>query len=338
MGYFFARELNGKLKAPIGMIHSSWGGTFAEVWMPKATLESQPDFKPILDQWQAAEAAYPAQKESYDQAIADWKKSSEEAAAAGKPKMPPPKAPQGGPNSNQRPGGLYDGMIAPLLPYTIKGAIWYQGESNARQPKLYRTLFPSLIQSWRDAWASPNMPFYYVQLASFMEKRAEPTNSNWALLREAQAMTLSKTKHTGMAVAIDIGEAKSIHPKNKQDVGKRLAQIALAQTYNMEKIPFSGPAFSKMEIEGAKAKLSFNHADTGLVAKNGAPLKGFEIAGEDKVFHWAEAQAKGQSVTVSSPDVPKPVAVRYAWGDNPDCDLQNKAALPAVPFRTDDWD
>jgi sialate O-acetylesterase len=337
VGYYFARELNGKLKTPVGMIHSSWGGTPAQSWTPKEAMESAPELHPIIEAWQKAQADYPAAKEAYDNAAADWKKACEEARAAGKPLPPAPRAPEGANDSPARPCSLYNGMIAPLLPYTIKGAIWYQGESNASAAKLYRTLFPTLIASWRNAWGSPNLPFYYVQLANFMAKRPQPDNSNWALLREAQAMAL-KLKHTGMAVAIDIGEEKSIHPKNKQEVGRRLAALALCQTYAMEKVSCSGPVFSKMELEGDKARLTFIHADTGLVAKSGAPLKGFAIAGEDKVFHWADAQVKGQTVVVSSAEVPKPVAVRYAWADNPDADLQNKAGLPAAPFRTDDWE
>ncbi len=227
---------------------------------------------------------------------------------------------------------LYNAMIAPLIPYAIRGAIWYQGEANAGDGYGYRKLFPAMIKSWRENWQQGDFPFYFVQLANFMARKDQPGDSAWAELREAQTMTLA-LPNTGMAVIIDIGEAEDIHPKNKQDVGKRLALSALAQTYG-EKIEFLGPFYKSMKVEDGKIRLSFDHIGSGLEAKGGK-LSGFAICGEDKKFVWAEAQIDGNEIVVSSANVKEPVAVRYAWADNPDCSLCNKEGIPASPFRTD---
>jgi sialate O-acetylesterase len=239
-----------------------------------------------------------------------------------------------GPDHPWLPSSLYDGMIAPLQPFAIAGSIWYQGESNADRAFQYRTLFPLMITDWRKSWGEGDFPFYFVQLANFQKRADEPGESDWAELREAQSMTL-RLPNTGMAVIIDIGAADDIHPRDKQDVGKRLAFIALAKDYG-KKIPYSGPAYKNMRVKDGKAILSFNHCDEGLVAKGGT-LKGFAIAGADKKFVWATAETKGKKVIVSSDQVPEPVAVRYGWAINPDCTLFNGAGLPASPFRTDDW-
>jgi len=225
-------------------------------------------------------------------------------------------------------------MIHPLIPYAIRGAIWYQGESNAGRAYQYRKLFPAMIQDWRKAWGQGDFPFLFVQLANYQPRKPEPADSAWAELREAQTMTLSLPK-TGMAVIIDIGEANDIHPKNKQDVGKRLARAALAIAYGKH-IPYSGPMYDSMKIEGDAIRLTFKHVDGGLVARGGE-LKGFAIAGDDRRFVWADAKIDGDTILVRSDKVAKPKAVRYAWADNPECNLYNKADLPASPFRTDDW-
>ncbi|WP_214225279.1 sialate O-acetylesterase [Pedobacter sp. B4-66] len=242
------------------------------------------------------------------------------------------------PTSNDGPNRttvLYNAMINPYLQFPIKGAIWYQGESNAGRANQYRTLFPAMIKDWRKSWNQPNFPFYFVQLANFMKVDAEPVSSEWAELRDAQRETLL-LPNTGMAVSIDIGDAVDIHPKNKQDVGKRLAFIALAKDYGV-KIPYSGPIYQSQKIDGAAINLTFKSADGGLKAKDGAELKGFAIAGSDQKFYWAKAVVKGNQVVVSSPDVANPVAVRYAWANNPVCNFVNGAGLPASPFRTDSW-
>ncbi len=247
-------------------------------------------------------------------------------------KVPP--RPQS-PDSPNRPAVLYNAMLEPLMPFAIEGAIWYQGESNASRAYQYRELFPTMITSWRTHWGQGNFPFYFVQLANWRQVRDEPVDSDWAELREAQLLTLS-LPNTGMAVAIDIGDADDIHPKNKQEVGRRLALNALAQTYEKE-VVYSGPIYRAMSVEGDKIRLQFDHVADGLVSKGGV-LTGFAIAGADSQFVWAQAQIDGESVIVSSPKIKNPLAVRYAWADNPLCNLYNSAGLPASPFRTDDWD
>jgi sialate O-acetylesterase len=239
--------------------------------------------------------------------------------------------PVGATNQNS-PSVLYNAMLAPLVPFAIRGAIWYQGESNAGRAYQYRTLFPIMIRDWRRAWGHA-FPFYFVQLANWRPRKEQPDESDWAELREAQFMTLREPQ-TGMAVAIDIG-GEDLHPRNKLDVGRRLAAWALADVYG-EKVDPSGPLFDGFSIEGDKIRIKFKHA-LGLKTNDGAAVKGFVIAGDDRKFVWAEARIEGRSVVVSSPSISKPVAVRYAWADNPAVNLYNKAGLPASPFRTDDW-
>lgn len=237
-------------------------------------------------------------------------------------------------NNPNIPTLLYNAMIHPLIPYSIQGAIWYQGESNAGRAYQYRELFPLLIENWRKDWGK-NFPFYFVQLANFRTKNSEPVESDWAELREAQTRTLALA-NTGMAVIIDKGDANDIHPKDKQAVGHRLALIARAKTYG-ENISYSGPLYRSYQVDGNKIVLSFDHTDGGLKSGNGQSLQGFAIAGRDHKFYWAKAEIAGDKVIVSSPEVPFPVAVRYGWSNNPDCNLYNSADLPASPFRTDDW-
>jgi sialate O-acetylesterase len=249
-------------------------------------------------------------------------------------KLPAPPTP-GDANNPNVVTVLYDGMIAPLLPFAIKGAIWYQGESNADRAYQYRRLLPAMIEDWRKHFGVGKFPFYIVQLAAFQATQPAPRDNEWAELREAQALTAKSVPHAGLAVAIDIGEANDIHPKNKAEVGRRLALCALAQTYG-KKVEFSGPWYKSMKIETGAIRVSFDHVDGGLESKGGE-LKGFAIAGADHKFVWANARIDGKKVIVSSPQVEQPVAVRYGWDINPVCNLYNAAGLPAVPFRTDDW-
>jgi sialate O-acetylesterase len=230
---------------------------------------------------------------------------------------------------------LYNAMIHPLLQFPVQGSIWYQGESNAGRAQEYRTLFPLMIRDWRKNWQDDSLDFYFVQLANFKERNVQPGESDWAELREAQTLALDLPL-TGMAVTIDIGKADDIHPRNKQDVGKRLAQNALHTTYGQDVVP-CGPFYRDMKIVGSEIHLSFDHVADGLVTPDMQPLLGFSIAGQDRRFVWADAQIQGEQVVVSSPQVTEPVAVRYAWSDNPACNLYNSANLPALPFRTDDW-
>ena len=485
VGYFFGRELHQRLKTPIGLINTSWGGTPAEAWTSHEGLLSSPELKPILDRYESSLSASPATKETYARALAKWEEANlyidrenkgealgyadPSASTAGWATMDLPKqfeaaglkidgavwfrrvveipetwagrdlvlnltaiddydityfngkkigstgrempdsyqvprmyvvpgslvragsnliavrvfdrAGEGGfgaagemslrsfaadgskpislrgpweykveqalepknvdwgtrpepvASSNQNsPSVLYNAMIGPLVPFAIRGAIWYQGESNAGRAYQYRTLFPIMIRDWRRAWGRV-FPFYFVQLANWRPRKEQPDESDWAELREAQAMTLREPQ-TGMAVAIDIG-GLDLHPRNKLDVGRRLAAWALADVYGEKVIP-SGPLFDGFSIEGDKVRIRFKHG-SGLKTNDGGPVKGFAIAGADRKFVWAEARIEGQTVVVWSPSISKPVAVRYGWADNPAVNLYNKADLPASPFRTDDW-
>jgi sialate O-acetylesterase len=234
------------------------------------------------------------------------------------------------------PSGLYNGMIAPLVPYSIRGFAWYQGEGNAGRSFQYRKLLPALIRSWRAAWGDPLLPFLVVQLPNYRERRDKPGESGWAELREAQLLTMHELPRVGLAVAIDLGQAEDVHPRDKSEVGRRLALSALGQVYKVP-IVYSGPIFQSWRREGQSIRLQFEHTGGGLIAKGGPPLRGFAVAGADRLFHWADARIDGHDVIVSCAEVTDPAAVRYAWADNPECSLYNKEGLPASPFRTDDW-
>ncbi len=332
VGYFFGRKLVQELDVPIGLLHTSWGGTPAEAWTSKAALGSKPPFTEVFTAWDKRMEGLAAETEKFKKATEKWTVEAAAAKAAGQPEPKKPRAPEGQ-NSPNKPAALFNGMLNPLVPYGIKGAIWYQGESNAGRAKDYHALMSLMIGDWRQSFGQGDFSFYIVQLANFMERKNEPGDSAWAALREAQYLTTTTVKNTGLAVAIDIGEAKDIHPKNKQDVGLRLALNALAKDYG-KKIEYSGPVYQALKVDGATAILSFTHLGGGLTM-TGDKLTGFAIAGEDKKFVWADAKIVGDTVVVSASGVTKPVAVRYAWGDNPDCSLSNQAGLPAVPFRTD---
>ncbi len=240
------------------------------------------------------------------------------------------------PGNQEYPTVLFNSMINPLIPYGIKGFIWYQGESNAEEAYNYRELFPMLITDWRNHWQQGKLPFIYVQLANFMQRNPLPSESEWAELREAQAMALS-LPNTGMACAIDIGDAGTIHPLNKQEVGHRLALIANKTVYKQDGIIISGPMYKSYQKGGNRIRIRFSSIGAGLSARDGKEVTGFAIAGDDKQFHWAKAVIEDNEVVVYCDEVENPVAVRYAWADNPECNLINSEGLPAVPFRTDDW-
>jgi sialate O-acetylesterase len=313
VGYYFGRDLHRATNVPVGLIHSSWGGTAIYTWCPREVLRADPRTRPGLMEWDNAWDGYRTGK---------TKKSPNQCNSS-----------EFGRVSNQ-PSGLFNGSVAPIIPYGIKGVIWYQGESNTYEAMFYRKIFPAMIQGWRKAWGEGNFPFLFVQLANFGPRAGNPSESDWAELREAQAMTL-KVPNTAMAVAMDIGEEKNIHPVNKQEVGRRLALAARAVACG-QKVEYSGPVYDSMRTEGNKIRLRFKFTAGSLVAKGG-PLKGFAIAGLDKKFVWAEAKIEGNSVVVWSNNVIKPVAVRYAWAQNPEGNLYNKVDLPAGPFRTDAW-
>jgi len=330
VGYFFGVRLRRELGVPVGLMKTAVGGTIIESWTRRqALLKVSPTYQRSIDQWNRKIAAF--DEAAYEEKVAAWQKSAAKAKAAGKR---PPRKPLPVTAHNRNPGSLYNGMVAPLVPYAIRGFTWYQGESNARNASAYRKLFPAMIRDWRGQWGQGDVPFLFVQLANFRQRAGEPGDSQWAELREAQLMALSEP-NTAMAVAIDIGDAKDIHPKNKQDVGKRLALGAMKLAYGRD-IVHSGPIYKSMKVTGSKVRLVFDHVGKGLVAKGGA-LKGFAIAGADKKFVWAEATIDAGAVVVSSDQVTEPKAVRYGWADNPDSTLYNVDGLPASPFRTDDW-
>ncbi len=324
VAYSFGRKIHTELGIPIGLVHASWSGTVAETWISRESLATHPDFANMTGTNSLTESESTGIQEVRKKP--DYSQGMDTSAYANVPEDP-----------NEIPSLLFNGMIRAMTPFVIKGVIWYQGESNASRHEQYKTLFPLLINDWRRQWQNPEMPFYFVQLANYMQADQSPADSDWARLREAQAMALS-LPNTGMAVAIDLGEAYDIHPANKQDVGIRLACVALNKTYGKD-IVCSGPAFKSMTIDGAAIRLEFDHFGSGMIAKgNNDEVKGFAVAGMDRIFHWARAVIDGDQVIVSSPSVNKPVAVRYAWANNPDgANLYNKESLPAIPFRTDDW-
>ena len=332
VGYFFGRELHRTLKFPVGLIDSSWGGTEAEAWTSSPALEADPDLKVVADSWQRSIAEFPHVLEQYEQKLGEWEKSAEDADANGKVAPPLPDGPKDPRSFPWRDAGLWNAMMAPLTPYAIAGAIWYQGESNADFAYQYRKVFSTMIQQWRNSWGEGDFPFLFVQLANFDAGGKFP--DAWAVLRESQDKTLALPK-TGMAVTIDIGESHNIHPKNKQEVGRRLALAAEGIAYG-QKIEYMGPAFKSLRTEQGTLRLQFTHAAGGLVV-HGQTLMGFDVAGQDQQFFPAEAKIKGSEVVLSSSRVANPVAARYAWADDPKCNLYNKQGLPASPFRTDDW-
>jgi len=320
VGYYFGRELHRRLGVPIGLINAAWGGTPVEAWIPGEVMQADPDYQPIYDRWRKQIDEYLAKPES-------------------ERRMPPSTRPvhfPDDPRLNQnRPSVLYNRMIHPAVPYAIRGAIWYQGESNVSRAYQYRKLFPALIRGWRERWGQGDFPFFFVQLSNYEAGRKESRGSALAELREAQLMALN-VPNTAMAVAIDVGDGRDCHPFDKREIGRRLSLAARALTYG-EKISYSGPLYASMKVEDGRIRVCFQHADDGLVAKDGGPLRGFSIAGQDREFVPAQARIEGDTVVASSEQVTQPVAVRYAWADSPECNLHNGAGLPASPFRTDDW-
>jgi len=339
VGYYFGREIHEDLKVPVGLINLSVGGTMAQAWTRREAMESDAELKGILTTWEKSVADFPATKQKYEEDMATWKEAAEKAKAEGKPE--PRKPFLADPHALACfPAGLYNGMVAPTAGYGIRGTIWYQGESNVYMAYLYRKLLPALIADWRAAWGQGEFPFLIVQLSDSGEVKSEPSSSGWADLREAQLLTWKTVANTGMAVTFDVGNASALpptdHPTNKLEVGKRLSLAARGLVYG-EKIEYSGPIYESMKVEGDKVRLTFQHAGSGLEAKGGEPGH-FAIAGADKKFVWAKAKIEGDEVVVWSEAVTAPVAVRYAWANNPaGANLYNKEGLPASPFRTDDW-
>ena len=335
VGYFFGELLQETLNVPVGLIDNAWGGSACEAWIRRDLLEADPIYQPLMERWKATEARYDSgeAKAEYDKAIADWEQNKKEGKDPGRR----PASPDGAMTGNHRPANIYNSRIVPLVPYAIRGAIWYQGESNAARAYQYREMFPLMIQNWRDVWGQGDFPFYWVQLADFKAENPEPVESDWAELREAQTMTLDRLTNTGQAVITDIGEGNDIHPVNKLDVGRRLARWALARDYAVE-VACESPRFESMAPTDGKLTVTFRSCGSGLHVFDHSEIKGFAIAGEDKKWVWAEAKLISPTqVEVWSESVPAPVAVRYAWADNPVCNLMSKERLPVTPFRSDDW-
>lgn len=328
--YFFGREIHRELKTPVGLINSSVGGTAIESWTDLKVLQQDIALKPILDEWQKRSDGYNATRAQlqYVRALAAWKDKAAAARAQGTPAPRRPQAPVEPRQDRNHPGNLFNGKIAPLLPFAIRGAIWYQGENNTRPEtaELYHELLTLLITDWRIRWGQPELPFAWVQLPNFIA----PESRNWPAVREGMLETLEQP-HTGMAIAIDIGDPKDIHPKNKQEIGRRLSLWALHDVYGRD-IPASGPIPTETTLEGRSLAIRFKHADGGLELRG--EHVGFEVAGADGLWQPAEARVENETLTLSSPDVAQPQAARYAWSNNPTAVLFNKAGLPATPFRT----
>ena len=373
VAYFFARELRAKLGCPVAILHSSWGGTPAQAWLSIDAFRQEPPFENYVKRYDEAllkhrEAlAHPETMEAYRKDLAQWQKEvapafndAMKAWNAGlktSPKPTPAKPepanpdPMDIPSPSSRPGTpsvIFNAKIAPLAGYAMRGAIWYQGEANGGQGVEYRTLLPRLIGDWRARWAQGDFPFLIVQLAAWdMDKNPAPMHQ-WPWLREAQSLTVKTVPKTGLAVAIDVGDPKDVHPKGKLAVGQRLALAARKIAYG-ENVVHAGPVFREMKISGAKVRAQFAEIGGGLIIgqapwrAEGDPqwpqdkLIGFTIAGEDRVWHDAEAKIDGDSVILSSAEVSKPVAIRYGWANAPRCNLYNRGGLPASPFRSDDW-
>jgi sialate O-acetylesterase len=328
VGYYFACDLLEELHVPIGVIESDWGGTPVEVWMQLEFLQANSRYRDeVFGEWIVAE-------DKYQRSLAAYNKEKIEAKEKGM------EFTNAAPRRPWKPGELYDGMIAPLAGYAIKGALWYQGESNAGNAEdaaLYQTLLPDLIRNWRTVWGEGAFPFLLVQLAPYRAIQQQPSESSWAFVREAQLKATEILPDVGMAVITDVGDQHNIHPTQKQPVGARLALAARGIAYH-QAIEYSGPVFKRAKIERNQIVLTFDHVDGGLVARGG-DLTGFAICGPDGKFVWANAEIKGvDKVLVHSTEVAHPIAVRYGWANYPVVNLWNQAGLPASPFRTDDFD
>jgi len=330
VAYFFGRQLHRELNIPVGLVQTCWGGTPAEAWTRHEVLGGDPELKPIVERFEQAWSNYLQKMDDYSQELANWLVVAKQVQKRGGATPEEPKKPRP-PKMSKAPSCLYNAMITPLIPYGIRGAIWYQGESNVDRAYQYRRLFPAMIENWRKDWRQGDFPFYYVQIAPFRYGK----EFAGAELREAQLMTLS-VPNTGMAVTMDIGNVDDIHPKNKQDVGRRLAFWALAKTYRREGIAYSGPIYRSIRAEGNRIRLFFDYVGEGLVARGG-PLTDFTIAGADRNFVEAKAEIDGDTIVAMSNKVIKPVAVRFAWSNAAVPNLFNKEGLPASSFRTDAW-
>ena len=348
VAFFFARKLHLDLGIPVGVIKSAWGGKPVETFTSREALQTLPGTRKLVDAVLQADPGfdpvqaqknYESQLEQWKEAVAGWRNAD----PASRPTRPPrkPSEPKAPLDKEGNPGVLFNSMIHPFAGYTMRGAIWYQGEGNAKPGAVpYDQTLPLMVRDWRSRW-DDDFSFYFVQLANYRQPSTEPGNNDpWPLLQDRMRRILETTPKTGMAVTNDIGEADDIHPRNKKDVGERLALWALARDYGDSELVYSGPLYREHAVVDGGIKVSFDHAGAGLRARDGGKLARFEIAGEDRTWHWAEARLDGSdAIIVSSPSVPAPIAVRYAWAANPEgANLVNSEGLPASVFRTDDWD
>ncbi len=350
VGYFFAKRLREELDVPVGLIDSSRGASNINSWIPREGfigLEEVPELADEYAHSQRSLREYRQRMLEYAQVVGPWAEAAKRAHAAGEPL---PMCPRVQHFSNA--GAMFYGSVAPIIPYAVRGLLWYQGESNAQDREAYYFKQKAMINGWRRLWNQPgdahDFPFYFVQLANYEAATDDPAQEqHWSKIRDAQTQSLD-IKNSGMAVIIDVGDAKDIHPRNKYDVGHRLAAWALAKDYGKHG-EYTGPLYESMRVDGDKIRLKFTHTGSGLMVgvKDGmlpvaadatGRLKRFSIAGEDRKWHWADAVIDGDEVVVTCPAVPRPVAVRYAWSNNPaGCNLYNREGFPAVPFRTDAW-
>ncbi len=338
VGFLYGRYLHQILNVPVGLIDNSWGGSVAEAWVRRSSLEQDPRFKPLVESVVKKEAAVQTEKANLDyaQAMTQWKAAAEKAKVEKQTPPGAPESPHQWLTGNQRLGNIFAGVLNPTIGYGLKGVIWYQGEGNAGRAYEYASLFPFLIEQWRKEWGQGDFPFYWVQLANYLPEKPTPGDSAWAELRESQAKTLQLT-NTGQAVIIDLGEGKTIHPKNKHDVAARLVRWALVKDYGL-KLPYRSPEFKRLTIVSNLATVTFDCFGSQLRTFGVEQARGFAVCGADKAWHWATGKIAGTNqVEVTSQEVPAPVAVRYAWADNPACNLFSNDGLPVTPFRTDDF-
>lgn len=339
VGYYFGKTLRDVLGIPVGLIDNSWGGSSAEAWVRRDIMNKDERFKDYMDSWEKKEASYDFKpiREKYEADMRAWNVMKKEAKESGRPVPPQPKGIQDEMKNQHRPGNLYAGILNPIIGYGIRGTIWYQGESNGGRPETYNDLMTVLISSWREDWKQGDFPFYFVQLADFMAETDEPVENGWARLREAQTRTVNEVANTGQAVITDLGQANDIHPREKRDVAERLARWALAKDYGYD-IHYRSPEYREMKIDAANVVLSFDHVGGGLDTDDINQPLGFAVCGEDMVWKKADARFLGAArIEVSSEDVSKPVAVRYAWANNPIANVLTKEGLPLTPFRTDEF-
>jgi sialate O-acetylesterase len=339
VGFLFGRYIHEIVGVPVGLIDNSWGGSAAEAWVRRGSLEKDGRFRLLVENTvkKETELQQPKAREDFEKAMERWKQAAEKAKAEGKPAPRPPGSPEAWLTGNHRPGNIFNGKVYPTLPYGIKGVVWYQGESNASRAFEYADLFPFMIEQWRKEWGQGDFPFYWVQLADYLAEKDTPADSNWAELRESQTKTM-KLPNTGQAVITDLGEGRDIHPRNKHDVAARLVRWALVKDYGL-KFPYRSPEFKSLQIDGAKATVTFDCFGSSLRPFDVTDAVGFAVCGEDKVWHFAKGKIVGKDkVELTCDAVPKPIAVRYAWADNPVCNLFSNDGLPMTPFRTDDFE